>query len=893
MTRKKTGKLITFILIVFFLTGCASVDITVKEVMLRENQAYAPLKDDDAKGKLLVKLFHLLKKNKNKELKLFETDPGNKKAKEEGIRWFVQGGPFPALTKQSSITFTDVLYIDRENMEIKCKVKGKMTFLFVPIMNPETEAVLSIKSLNEIKLTYSGLYSWLIIGTGVFKFEWLIDYIDFDNNAIGAYYAVGGGGPTSVGGGKGYLLVKFKEKADEKLFVAKAVQPEIEEKEKPAVIPQVQEEVQTPALTASISFNEASGNNVIDGGEKVGLTVEIENKGNGTAKDVQVILSGSQALVSYLGKKKFAGNIKPGEKKRVEFETVVPVDVPAETALIKIEIKEKSGVSPYEQRTLKVAMRPAEVKETVEIISEAPHLIYTMRLKDQNNNRVLEGGETVVLTVKIENRGGGAAKDVRVLLSGNRTLVGYLGEKKFVGDIKAGENKTVQFKAVLPSEIPAETAKITVEIEERKGASPSKRKTFMVAMRPAEMQETVEIISELPHLVYTTRLKDQNNNRVLEGGETVILRVEIQNRGEEVAKDVQVLLSGNQSLVGYLGEKKFVGDLGAGEKKTAVFEAVLPDQIPSETAKLTVQIKESVGFSPSERKTLRVAMKPVKVAETVEVISEVSVDDLPAKTKNYKKNDNFALVIGIGKYREKIIPSIRYAGRDAEVIAKYLENLGGIPRSNIKVLTDDTATKSDLVAYSEEWLSRRVKKNSTVYIFYAGHGAPDPRGKEAYIVPYEGHPDFPSKLYPLKKMYESLNRLPAKNVIVMLDSCFSGVQGRSVTSKGARPISISIENPVLTGGNITVIAGATGNQMSSDYDRVEHGLFTYYLLRGMRGEADKNTNGVVELGELYDYVRTNVSEKASLELNRDQTPVLLPSEESAGDKLRIPVAKYR
>ncbi|MDO9529694.1 MAG: caspase family protein [Syntrophales bacterium] len=892
MATKKTGKLVTFILIVFFLTGCASVDITVKEVMLREHQAYAPLKDDDAKGKLLVKLFHLLKKNKNKELKLFETDPGNKKAKESGIRWFVQGGPFPALCKQSSIIFTDVLYIDRENMEIKCKVKSKMTFLFIPLMNPETEAVLSIKSVNEIKLTYSGLYSWLIIGTGIFKFEWLIDYIDFDNNAIGAHYAVGGGGPTSAGGGKGYLLVKFKEKADEGLVVAKAVQPEIKEEEKPAVIPEEQEEEQTPALTASISFNEASGNKVIDGGEKVGLTVEIENKGNGTAKDVQVILSGSQALVNYLGEKKFAGNIKPGEKKRVQFETVVPVDVPAETALIKIEIKEKSGVSPYEQKTLKVAMRPAEKKETVEVISDLPHLVYTTQLKDQNDNRILDGGETVVLTVKIENRGGGAAKDVSVLLSGNPTLVGYLGKKKFVGDIKAGEKKTAQFTAVLPPEVPAETAKITVEIEE-KGSSSSKRKTLMVAMRPAELKETVEIISELPYLVYTTRLKDQNNNRILDGGETVVLRVEIQNKGEEVAKDVQVLLSGNPTLVSCLGEKKNVGDLKAGEKKTVVFKAVLPAQIPSETAKLTVQIEESVGFSPSERKTLRVAMRPVKVAETVEVISEVSVDDLPAKTKNYKMSDNFALVIGISKYREKIIPSIKYAGRDAEVTAKYLENLGGIPRSNIKLLTDDTATKSDLVAYSEEWLSRRVKKNSTVYIFYAGHGAPDPQGKEAYIVPYEGHPDFPSKLYPLNKMYESLNRLPAKNVIVMLDSCFSGVQGRSVTSKGTRPISISIENPVLSGGNITVIAGATGNQMSSDYDRVEHGLFTYYLLRGMRGEADKNANGVVELGELYDYVRTNVSEKASLELNRDQTPVLLPSEESAGDKLKIPVAKYR
>ncbi|MCK4820710.1 caspase family protein, partial [bacterium] len=498
--------------------------------------------------------------------------------------------------------------------------------------------------------------------------------------------------------------------------------------------------------------------------------------------------------------------------------------------------------------------------ETVEIISELPHLIYSVQLKDQNNNRVLEGGEIIILKVEIENKGGGAARDVQVLLSGNQTLVGYFGKKRFVGDIKAGEKKTAEFKTVLPVEIPIETAKFTVEIEERMGVSPSKRKTLKVAMRPAEIKETVEIISELPHLVYTTRLKDQNNNRVLDGGEIVILTVEIKNKGEKVAKDVHVLLSGNQTLVGYFGKKKIIGDIKAGEKKTAVFKAVLPDQIPSETAKLTVQIEESIGFSPSARKTLKIAMRPVEVKDTIEIISEVSVDDLPPKTKNYKKNEDFALVIGIGKYREKIIPSIKYAERDAEIVAKYLENLSGIPRSNIKLLTGNNATRSDLVAYSEEWLSRRVKKNSTVFIFYAGHGAPDPLGKEAYIVPYEGHPDFPSKLYPLKKMYESLNKLPAENVIVMLDSCFSGVQGRSVTSKGARPISISIENPVLSGGNITVIAGSTGNQISSDYDRVEHGLFTYYLLRGMRGDADKNMNGVVDLGELYDYVRTNVSE---------------------------------
>ncbi len=102
---------------------------------------------------------------------------------------------------------------------------------------------------------------------------------------------------------------------------------------------------------------------------------------------------------------------------------------------------------------------------------------------------------------------------------------------------------------------------------------------------------------------------------------------------------------------------------------------------------------------------------------------------------------------------------------------------------------------------------------------------------------HEGHPDYPSQLYSLQKMYDALNKLPVREVVVMLDSCFSGAKGRSITGEGTRPVSISIENPVLAGGKIVVIAASSGSQMSSDYDKVKHGLFTYYLLRGMRGEA--------------------------------------------------------
>jgi hypothetical protein len=758
------------LLLILFLSGCAASleNVKVEKVTLCENQRCKYLTDADSKEELLVKIFNLLKDTEGKDNELFESNPEKRTFEKKGIGFFVQGGPIPGKATRTSTKFADVLYIDRENMEIKFKVLDKQTWLAIPVITAEVEGTLSMKSLTEIRVNYSGFASGIVVGASGQSTEWLIDYIDLDNKVIGAHYAISVAG-LGFGGGSGYQLVKLKEGEIKQKALAVADPKTVPEPKKvtPPTITLEQPRIIPPALFTNVAFTETSG------------------------------------------------------------------------------------------------------------------------------NRILEGGEEAVLRVEVENIGEGVAKDVQIILSGNQMLVNYLGEKKSIGDIGVKEKKIAEFKAVLPPQIQSGEMDINIEIKEAQGFSPSETKTLKIAAKQAERKETVEVISEIPRLVFTTYLKDQNNNRVLDGGEEVSLKVTVENKGEGTAKDVQVILSGNKTLTDYLGEKRFVGDIKPGEKKSAEFKAVLPARIPSESAMLKISLRDAMELSSSEVKILKVAMRPKEIKEVVEVISEINVDDIPLRTKNFERKESFALVIGITKYREEAIPAVKYASRDAEVIARYLENVGGIPRSNIKVLTDTSVTKSDLEAYIEDWLARRVSKDSTVFVYYAGHGAPDVESKEAYIVPYEGHPDFPSKLYSLKKMYESLNKLPAKEVIVMLDSCFSGTGGRSVTKSGARPLVMSIENPVLASGKINVLAASTGSQISSDYDSVKHGLFTYFLLRGIRGEADRNGNGAVELGELYDYVKTNVSEKASLELNRDQTPVLLPSAEAIGERLKMPVFKIR
>lgn len=113
-----------------------------------------------------------------------------------------------------------------------------------------------------------------------------------------------------------------------------------------------------------------------------------------------------------------------------------------------------------------------------------------------------------------------------------------------------------------------------------------------------------------------------------------------------------------------------------------------------------------------------------------------------------------ALVIGIEDYDS--VPKASHAVRDAEAVRKHLQALG-VPPRNIVMLTGRSATRSKLAAYLTEWLPRNAKPGSTVFVYYSGHGAPDPKTGAAYLVPVDGDPMFlQSTAYPLKQLYDDL-----------------------------------------------------------------------------------------------------------------------------------------
>ncbi len=250
------------------------------------------------------------------------------------------------------------------------------------------------------------------------------------------------------------------------------------------------------------------------------------------------------------------------------------------------------------------------------------------------------------------------------------------------------------------------------------------------------------------------------------------------------------------------------------------------------------------------------------------------IDELPSfKTKPNK--NAYAIVIGVENYRQKL-PKAEYATQDARLVTDYLVKAMGYPAQNVITLLNDHATNVDLVKYFEQWLPNNVEKGSTVFVYYSGHGAPNIKTGDAYLVPYDGDPAFINQTgYSLKRLYNALGKLPAKEIIVALDSCFSGAGGRSVLPKGARPLVMNLQSNIVLSEKLTVFSASSGEQISSTYDEKGHGLFTYFLLKGIKNEDVIKQDGSINTSDLFSYIKPQVELIARKQFNNEQTPQLL------------------
>jgi hypothetical protein len=249
-----------------------------------------------------------------------------------------------------------------------------------------------------------------------------------------------------------------------------------------------------------------------------------------------------------------------------------------------------------------------------------------------------------------------------------------------------------------------------------------------------------------------------------------------------------------------------------------------------------------------------------------------------------KEHDSVAIIIGIQNYKR--LGKAEYANKDAQKFYEYAHRALGIPKDRIKILTDADADQAAFLKSFRNWLPLYVKKNKTeVFVFYSGHGLPSPDGKSLYFLPYGVDQDLLDETaIDQRKIVAAIQATQPKSVTMFVDSCYSGLSKTGdILLSGSKPVTLKNSDMDYPTG-FTVMTASSPDQISSSSTELQHGIFSFYLMKGMEGDADFNNDKKITVGEMQKFLLDNVQLQA-MSLNRKQIPQVV------GDTDRVLVGR--
>ncbi|MDO9529124.1 MAG: tetratricopeptide repeat protein [Syntrophales bacterium] len=232
--------------------------------------------------------------------------------------------------------------------------------------------------------------------------------------------------------------------------------------------------------------------------------------------------------------------------------------------------------------------------------------------------------------------------------------------------------------------------------------------------------------------------------------------------------------------------------------------------------------------------------------------------------------EKWAVIIGVSQYKDSRIPCLRYASKDAQSLYNWLisQNGGRYSPSRVKLLTDESATTRNIKNALFGWLKQAIAEDMVI-IYFAGHGSPPSpdEPENLFLLSYDTDFDMISSTgFPMWDVETALKRfIKAERVVVIADACHAGGVG-SAFIQGTRAINIkpttatALQSLSNAGKGIAVITASDDKQLSQEGKQWGggHGVFTYHLLNGLKGEADYNNDNLVTLGELIPYLSQSV-----------------------------------
>lgn len=418
-------------------------------------------------------------------------------------------------------------------------------------------------------------------------------------------------------------------------------------------------------------------------------------------------------------------------------------------------------------------------------------------------------------------------------------------------------------------------------------------KERIVEHKPEKGVQQVATPQYPPMLVCKVKFSEPSGNYLLDAEEEGKLLVTIENKGKGNANLIQIDLNTLEPVEGLSYDKRlFIKTIPAGKTVHKEIPLKADKTIPTSQVKFKVEVKEVCGF---ESEPIIAVFKTREFQSSI--ISDISdgakqkqkeiADSSTHSTKalpmpkptrpgttssQMSVSQRWAVVIGVSSYEDTRISSLRYASADAKAFYEWLISPAGgkYAPSNVKCLLDKNATAKNIKHALFVWLKQAIQED-IVTIFFACHGSPESPDSlnNLFLLPYDANYDeIATSGFPMWDLETALKRfIKAKKVVIIADACHSGGIGQSFdiarrANRGIKvnPISSELQSLSKVGDGVCVISASDEKQFSQESQKWGggHGVFTYFLLKGLKGEADYSKDRRVTLGELIPYLSEQV-----------------------------------
>lgn len=527
----------------------------------------------------------------------------------------------------------------------------------------------------------------------------------------------------------------------------------------------------------------------------------------------------------------------------------------------------------------------------VKVSPVPPNLSAQAAFAEPSGNRMLDAEETGTLMLTISNSGKGDAFDVNaeIKASGKINGLSFVREVN-IGTIPAGQTVKKEVALGAAEDIPTAGVSLTVDIREANGFDPD----------PMKLSFKTKAFEPPKLVVADISINDQNGNGRVEPMEMVELTVRVQNTGHGDARGVSADVEVGQNVfVASEAQTRFdLGAIPSGKFKDFKFMFYTNNRIAGgDKIPITLSLSEARPRFNAQKALALTMNAPQRRAQEVVVKAQddgpmqaitpaggLSVDvDVNIPEGHKAGKFDVAVVIGNRNYSASGLPEVEFANRDAQVMKEYLTRTLGYDPENILYAEDASLAKFNELFGNERShkgrLFRHVKEGkSKVFVYYAGHGAPDLESQEAYFVPVDANPqDLKTNGYRLQTFYDNLSRIPAVKMTVVLDTCFSGNSDRGMLFKNVSPGILKVKGEYRGPKNAVLMTSAAVDQVSGWYPEKRHSLYTYYFLKGLQGEADANHDRKITVGEMDAYLKENVPYMARRLSGNEQNPVVTGS----------------